>query len=920
MEAPLEDSAEEIERLRQRVAELTVANAELRAGLTERTRAEAAVSDGEPSAHQVLDSLPALIVVMTSAGEIEHVNRSVLAYFGGTLAESKKWKINDSVHADDRLHVIDTFRKAISAGQPYDLEHRLRRFDGEYLWFQASGLPLSDAAGRIVRWYVLLTDIEDRKRAENSLRATEGSLRQIIDTLPVTAWSTRPDGYCDFLNRRWLDYAGFTAEQAEGWGWGAVIHPDDSARLVEHWQSRLASGAGVDVEARMRRHDGVYRWFLFRANPLRDESGAIVKWYGSNVDIEDRKRADEALRASELNLRELTETIPEMLWSATAEGAIDYCNSRFLNYTGLSAEVVMGNDWTRTIHPEDAEQANQAWMASVTTGAPYRIEARTLHAADGTYRWCVVSALPLCDEQNGILRWHGTAVDVHDRKLAQEELRQREQDTRLIVDCIPGLVAVLGPGGEVKQVNRRMAEFFGKSAEGLSDWRTSDIVPAAERQRVVDAMAKSLETGQPFEMENRLRRFDGVYGWFQIRGLPLKDPNGRLLRWYFLVVDIEQRRQAEEALRRSQALLAEAQRISSTGSFSWRLDNDELEFSEELCRIFELDENAGVTFDLVRARTHPEDIGLLSQAIEQVRNDGGDFENKRRLRMPDGRIKHIRTFGRVIQQPELGRECIGAVQDVTQRHLADEALDKARSELAHVTRNMTLGALTASIAHEVNQPLSGIVTNAATCVRQLTADPPNVDGARETARRMIRDSNRAADVIARLRALFGKKAVATETVDLNDAAREVITLLSNDLQRRRVVLQTELDDDSPLVTGDRVQIQQVILNLVRNAADAMSCVDDRPRRLLIRTERDKAGYVQLIVQDVGVGLEAASLDRLFDAFYTTKDDSMGIGLSVCRSIIETHHGRLWAVRNDGPGATVGFSIPSRADVAGAPET
>jgi signal transduction histidine kinase len=217
--------------------------------------------------------------------------------------------------------------------------------------------------------------------------------------------------------------------------------------------------------------------------------------------------------------------------------------------------------------------------------------------------------------------------------------------------------------------------------------------------------------------------------------------------------------------------------------------------------------------------------------------------------------------------------------------------------------------LTASIAHEVNQPLSGIITNASTCLRMLAADPPNIDGALETARRTIRDGHRASDVIARLRALFDKEDAATESVDLNEAAREVIALSSSELQRSQVILRSELTDDLPPVTGDRVQLQQVMLNLLLNASDAMGGVDDRPRQLLIRTERDGGERVRLSVQDVGVGFDPKAADRLFEAFYTTKDDGMGIGLSVSRSIIESHQGRLWATPNDGPGATFSFSIP-----------
>jgi signal transduction histidine kinase len=221
--------------------------------------------------------------------------------------------------------------------------------------------------------------------------------------------------------------------------------------------------------------------------------------------------------------------------------------------------------------------------------------------------------------------------------------------------------------------------------------------------------------------------------------------------------------------------------------------------------------------------------------------------------------------------------------------------------------------LTASIAHEVSQPLSGILTNASTCLRMLAADPPNVDGARETARRTIRDGNRASDVITRLRALFGKRKFAIEPVDLNEATQEVIALLTSELKRDRINLQTAFANGLQPVMGDRVQLQQVILNLVRNASDAMIGVDDRPRNLVIKIEQEEKedDRVRLSVQDTGVGLEPQAESKLFDAFYTTKSGGMGIGLSVSRSIIESHRGRLWATLNDGPGATFSFSIPQR---------
>ena len=394
---------------------------------------------------------------------------------------------------------------------------------------------------------------------------------------------------------------------------------------------------------------------------------------------------------------------------------------------------------------------------------------------------------------------------------------------------------------------------------------------------------------------------------------PLETEEGTLVSG--AVRDISERKRAEDELRRSEAFLAETQSLSSTGSFFWRVATDEIMWSAELYRIYELEIGVPVTLELIRSRVHPEDVSLIEKMkmVDQAREGGHDFEWQYRLLMPDHSIKYMHAVAHATRDQDGKLEYIASVQDVTARKLAEEARDKARSELTHVARVMSLGTLTASIAHELNQPLSGIVTNASTCMRMLATDPPNVDGARETARRTIRDGNRASEVITRLRTLFSKKEATNESVDLNDATREVLALLSSELQRNRVILQQELANDLPSVTGDRVQLQQVILNLLRNASDSMSGVDDRPRQLLIRTEGDEDDHVRLTVKDAGVGFAPQSADRVFESFYTTKNDGMGIGLSVSRSIIESHHGRLWATPNKGPGVTFSFSIPRRPE-------
>jgi len=370
-----------------------------------------------------------------------------------------------------------------------------------------------------------------------------------------------------------------------------------------------------------------------------------------------------------------------------------------------------------------------------------------------------------------------------------------------------------------------------------------------------------------------------------------------------------ERAQNDTALRRSEAFLAEAQRLSSTGSFSWNMATDRFMWSAEAYRIYEIDPAVPVTLDLIATRVHPDNLANLRDVMDRARREGGDFDYESRLLMPDGTVKYLHVVAHSAHGQDGERELIGTIQDVTERRRSEEAVGKLRAELAHVARVTSLGALTASIAHEVNQPLAGIIANASTCLLMLGADPPNIDGARETARRTIRDGNRAADVITRLRALFSNRDTTIESVDLNEAAREVIALLLGELQRNQVIVRPEFADDLPPVAADRVQVQQVILNLLRNASEAMSNVDDHPREMVIRTAPDEGDRVRLTVEDAGVGFDQRAGDKIFEMFYTTKSGGMGIGLSVSRSIIERHHGRLWGTPNDGPGATFAFSIP-----------
>jgi PAS domain S-box-containing protein len=511
-----------------------------------------------------------------------------------------------------------------------------------------------------------------------------------------------------------------------------------------------------------------------------------------------------------------------------------------------------------------------------------------------------------------------------ERSLVEEKLHQEERELKrsearnaAILESALDCIVTMDHEGCITEFNPAAERTFGHRRDEVVGKQLADvIIPPPLRDRHRQGFARYLATGEARVLGKRIEmtavRADGSEFPVElaVTRIPLEGPPS----FTGYLRDITERKRAEQELRRSEAFLAEAQHLSRIGSFSWRVATDEITWSEQLYRIFQIDRDARVTFELIGTRIYPEDLSVFQEHIERARQDGSDMQIELRLQMPDGGVKYVHVVAHTRgDHGEL--EYIGAVQDVTERRSSEEALSRARSDLAHVARVTSLGVLTASIAHEVNQPLSGIVTNAGTCLRMLAADPPNVDGARETARRTIRDGNRASEVINRLRALYGKKHATIESVDLNEATREVLALSLSELQRNRVLVQQELAEDLPLVAGNRVQLQQVILNLLRNASDAMSAVDDRPRQMLIRTERDKDDHVRLMVKDAGAGFAPQAADRLFDSFYTTKNDGMGIGLSVSRSIIESHHGRLWATLNTGPGATFSFSIPRESEGA-----
>jgi PAS domain S-box-containing protein len=646
---------------------------------------------------------------------------------------------------------------------------------------------------------------------------------------------------------------------------------------------------------------------------------ALAVIFGFTVYMAQRARAQAgALRQSEARKAAILDAALDCIITMDHEGRIVEFNPAAERTFGFRREEVMGEQLADIVIPPSLREQHRNGLARyLATGEESVLGKRiemTAVRADGS-EFPVELAITRI-QSDGPPLFTGYLRDITARKGTIERL-QAKQDLLDLAQKSAGAMAFdWYIQAEINSWSPEQEALFGL-APGTFDgtyktWKSMMYAP--DWPTVVEAIQHAHQTGK-VSAEYRVVWPDGSLHWLSTNGRMFFDEEGKPLRMVGFTSDVTRRKQAEEELRRSEAFLAEGQHLARMGNFSWRIATNEITWSEQMYRIFGFDPGTPMPLELIATRVHPDDIGLLHEMVERAQGGVSDFEYEHRLLMPDNSVKYLHLIAHR-SRDEHGRiEYIGAVQDVTQRRISEEALSEARSELARVARIMSLGVLTASIAHEVNQPLSGIITNANTCVRMLDADPPNIDGARETARRTIRDGNRASEVIARLRALFSRKDFTPESVDLNEAAQEVIALSRTELQSSQVLLQTELAEDLPPVDGDRVQLQQVILNLLRNASDAMSSVDGRPRRLLIRTERD-ADRVVLSVNDSGIGFDPQIMNKLFDAFYTTKNEGMGIGLSVSKSIIENHQGLLWATPNDGQGATFSFSIPCAFDGLG----
>jgi PAS domain S-box-containing protein len=729
-----------------------------------------------------------------STGEIFWTDETFRIFQFDRMTKLSMKCIIERVHPEDRAAVQEAIDNASRGAGDLNHEYRLLMPDDSVKYVHAVHRLARNEPGGI-ELIGAVSDVTAAREVERKLRRSEAYLAetQHLSHTSSWAWDVRQR---EFLYRSAEVYHLFGLDPEKDAGRQRIfrerISPEDRLRVIEVAQRAIRGKSDFEVDFRIVLPDGSAKRVHSVGHPVINHTGDVIELVGTHVDVTEQYEAKEKLQAafeelkkSEDRLRLVIDTIPTLVWRAGPEGSPDFLNQPALDYTGLSldqAEV----GWPRAFHPDDKKGMLVKWSAIRASGMPGGLEAR-LRRFDGEYRWFWFQAEPLRDESGNIVKWYGSATDIEDRKLTEVALRESEQR-------------------------------FRDYAETASDWLW--------------------ETGP----DHRTTRLSELYNVgvppSQVLGVP---------RWE-IAADVESEPE------------------------KWRLHRAMLD-EQRPFRNF----------------------------VYTVKGTG------------TGSPAYVQTSGKPFYDTNdnfLGYRGTGTNITATIRaDHAEQALSRAQAELAHVTRVTTLGELTTSIAHEVSQPLSAVITNAEACLRWLDLETPDMAKARRSVEWVIEDGNRAGEVIRRVRALAKKTDLEKMVLDLNDVVRDVIALVQRESIGHRVSLRTELSPTPPMIRGDRVQLQQVIINLVMNGIEAMECVRDRPRELVIRLRHDEAQGVLLSVTDCGVGISTEDADRLFKAFFTTKSGGLGMGLSICRSIVEAHGGRLSASRNEGPGATFQFVLP-----------
>ena len=890
--------------------------------------AQEALRGREQELAQLVDMVPSHVWRLRPDGEPMFFNKRMVDFIGLDVADldepgtSRLEGIIGTVHPEDAADFGSTLRRCLATGENFAMRYRLRRADGAFHWMSSRAEPMQGPDGRIVQWYGLCHDIDDQVKAEEALRRSEGQLRRLVDSnvIGIVIWDL--DGRLIEANDAFLGMIQYEREELQaGLRWFDMTPPEwQEVHARDEAEELARTGVMQPREKEYFRKDGSRVPVLIGAACFEGQSRQGVAYI---LDLTERKRAEAALRDRERELARLVDTVPVQLWSVSPGGDPAYINKTMMDYIGLKFEDFDARGGLPAaiqtiVHPDDRTALLQGLARSFDTGERFELKFRN-RRWDGAYRWTEGHADPLRDESGRIIRWYGANVDIDDLVKSQEALEISRQQLEQMIDAVPFSILSFDPSGKLTYASKRYLEQAGAPPADIEDFDAlaRDVAHPEDFPAMFHRARDGFATGQPFVNRFRRRLKDGEYRWIEARAHPLRDTSGEIAQWYFASIDIEDEMRAQEALRERERFLWQLVETLPAMIDCASPDGEPVYRSRQLREFlgYDLEEldAPGISrlTHTLDTGVHPDDLAGVKEMYARSLATGEPYARRHRLRRHDGEYRWVETRaapmryadGVIVQWNVI---CL----DIDGEMKAQDELRLARERLASASQAASLAELSASIAHEVNQPLMAVVAYANACQRWLQADPPNIERAQRTMERTIHSATIAADVVSRIRSLFRHATDDRNATTMDSLVIAARDLMAEEAARLKVRVDVRIEDGLPSVPADRVQIQQVLVKLMRNGMEAMDLVDG-DRILEMRVSRDE-GMVRTEVSDRGPGIQHA--DRLFEPFFTTKQAGMGMGLAICRSIVESHGGRLWGENDERQGARFVFVLP----VAGAP--